>query len=276
MYRIMCTDGHRSSKPAGVNSTFSDSFNVSAAALPTEPTSYGIEVIGSYIRSDVSRTVPVFSLIKGFHRFGTGISTSGSNTFFGNDIIQRAAGSPLYQDFEPHEKAKSSYPNLNLGTSWEINEPSSGSWFPKLDLGLSIRHNQTTDTWGGGPALMVIFNRFTVGSGFTREKIVSFLPQVTFASFFLSSRFSILELEYTQLRNYGGVSLGPVHILSGTLTMGPLMLTIAERAAQYLMYENTVIQPHAALQIQASSHFSLGLIYNYIPGASAAAIQYFL
>ncbi len=276
MYKVMCTEGGSTSKPAGANSTFSDSFNVSAAALPTEPSSYGLEVIGSYLRSDIKEFTPTFSLIKGFHKFGAGISTSGSNTFFGNDIVQRATGTPLYKSFAPHEPAITSIPNLNLGTSFELNTPPLGSSMPKFDLGISGRHNQTTDTWGGGPALMVIFNRFTIGGGFTREKISTHLQMVTFTSLLVSTRISIFEFEYTQLRNAGGYALGPVQILSGTISVGKLLFTLAERQAQFLLYQNIVLQPHLALQYQYSKHLSIGAMYNYIPGASSLAMQYFL
>ena len=275
MYRLMCTDGgSATTKPAGVNSTFSDSFNVSAAALPTEPSSYGIEIIESYLRRPSTSWSPTFSIIKGFHKFGTGVSTGGNNTFFGNDIVQRAVGTPDVDSFSPHEPAKSSIPNLNLGTSFQLVH-TRGGYFPNVDLGFSVRHNKITDTWGGGPAFLLSWKYLTLGAGFTRERVSNYLPIVTFTSFLASTRISILELEYTQLRNYGGFALDPIHILSATLSLGHFMLIAAERKLNYLQW-GSVVQTHYALQYMVSKSWTVGAMYNYIPGADSVAMQWFL
>src|SRR4051812_5970598 len=48
-YKLSCTNGSSSSKPAGATSTFSSAFNLNTASLPTEPSSYGLETLGNFI-----------------------------------------------------------------------------------------------------------------------------------------------------------------------------------------------------------------------------------
>jgi hypothetical protein len=271
MYKLMCSGKKSTSKPAGANSTFTDSFNINTASLPTEPSSLGLETIGSVLRNTPGPVSPTFSIIKGFHRFGTGISTSGNNTFFGNDVLQRAYGSPEVDSFQPHEEAKSSLPNLNVGTSIRLVGFEGGS----LTLGLSGRYNKTTNTLGGGPGLLFNWGWFSVGSGFTRERVSNFLPPITFTNFMLSARVWVCEFEYTQLRNHDGVDLGPIDILSATIEIRRMTLTLATRHLEYLR-DGEVVQQHFAIQYLFSKNFSAGFLYNYIPGAISLGTQFYL
>ena len=275
LYKVVCANGSSSStKPAGANSTFSDSFNLNSASLPTEPSSYGLETLLSMLRGGNHRVSPTFSVIKGFHKFGTGISTSGNNTFFGNDIVQRAFGHSNVDSFEPHEPAKGQLINLNLGTSVSLIEAKQGA-SPSLRMGISARYNKTTDTWGGGAGLLLSWSHLTLGAGYSRETVSNFIPRVTFTSLTASTRLSIFEFEYTRLDSAEGLVLNPVHILAVTASIRKFTLTAATRKLDYLL-EGTVIQNHFGVQYLFSKALSFGLLYNYIPGATTLGTQFYL
>lgn len=274
LYKIMCVNsgGVVESKPAGASSTFSSGFGLNSASLPTEPTSYGLETIASYYNRNGFNWAPTFSLIKGFQKFGTGVSTSGNNTFYGNDIVQRAYGKPEIDSFNPDEPAKGSFVNLNLGTSINVLELPHG---PTFRLGLSARYNKTTDTFGGGPGLMVNWNRFTFGGGYTRERVSNYLPRITFYNLMASMRLWIFEFEYSYLKNDGGFDLKPIQIFTTTTTIRRLTLTFAFRRLNYLQYGD-VTQTHFAIQYLFSKNFSAGYLVNYIPGTASVGVQVYL
>jgi hypothetical protein len=272
LYKIMCTNGSASTKPAGANSTFSSAFSLNSASLPTEPSSLGLETIASFFNRNGFSWGPTFSLIKGFQRFGTGVSTAGNNTFFGNDIVQRALYQPEVDSFEPHEPAKGTLTNLNLGTSMRVLEFKRG---PTIRLGLSVRYNKITDTWGGGPGLMVNWRYLTFGGGYTRERVSNALSRVTFINLMTSARISILELEYTYMKNQGGFDLKPIHMLSASANLNRLTLTVAVRRLDYLQVGD-VTQTHFAIQYLFSKNFSAGYLVNYIPGTASIGTQIYL
>jgi len=271
-YKVLCTNGSASTKPAGASSSFSSAFSLNSASLPTEPSSLGLETIVSYFNHGSLTWGPTFSLIKGFHRFGTGVSTGSNNTFFGNDIVQRATGTPEVTSFEPTEPAKGGMTNLNLGTSFSVWEVKGG---PSVRLGLSARYNKITDTMGGGPGLMVSWRYLTLGGGYTRERISNDLPRITFINLIASTRLSIFEFEYTYLKNHGGYDLKPIQMLSTTAQFRRLSLTFAVRRLDYLQYGD-VTQGHFAVQYLFSKHFSLGYLSNYIPGTHSLGTQIYL
>jgi hypothetical protein len=218
---------------------------------------------------------PTFSIVKGFQRFGTGVSTGSNNTFFGNDIVQRATGTPDIDSFSPHEPSKGSFTNVNLGTSFKVYEADRG---PSLRLGFSARYNKTTDTMGGGPALMASWGRFTIGGGYTRETVSHLLPRVTFVNVMVSARVSLLEFEYTRLStmgNIGGFDLSPIHILATTASFRRLNLTFAVRRLNYYS-AGEVTQTHFAIQYLFSKNFSAGYLVNYIPGTASIGTQFYL
>ncbi|MFL5812525.1 MAG: hypothetical protein ACJ763_03025 [Bdellovibrionia bacterium] len=275
LYKILCTNGGAvTTKPAGASSTFSSAFSLNSASLPTEPSSYGLETIVSSFKTPdgALQLSPTFSIVKGFQRFGTGVSTSSNNTFFGNDIVQRANGASTIDSFSPHEPAKGAFANLNLGTSLTVFEPDHG---PTLRLGFSLRYNKTTDTLGGGPGLMLNWNRFTLGGGYTQERVSNELPRVKFVNLMASARVSILEFEYTHLSNVGGYELKPIHILSTTASIQKLSLTFAVRRLNYYS-EGDVTQTHFAVQYLFSKRFSAGYLVNYIPGTASIGTQFYL
>jgi hypothetical protein len=273
LYKLYCQDGSGGTKPAGANSTFTDSFNINTASLPTEPSSYGLEVLGSYLRSDIGTRSPTFSLIKGYHRFGTGISTGSNNTFYGDDVIQRATGGSDVTSFQPAEPAKGHFINLNVGTSVLIFKSQD---FGQVHLGLSLRYNNISDTWGWGPGVMYSLGILTLGTGFTRETISNLIPTVTFSHFLASVRLSIFEFEYTVLADNSQYQLPPIQIETLSINLGHVLISAAVRQAYYQTLHATVSQPHFGIQWMVSKHFSVGALYNYIPGANTLGLQYFL
>jgi hypothetical protein len=270
IYQVLCRKGPVSSKPAGAKSSFSDSFNLNSGALPTEPSSYGLEVLGSMLSN--SEWKPNFAVVKGFKKFGAGVSTSGNNTFYGNDIAQRLYFTPEVETFEPREEERGKLSNLNLGTALELFSPKRG---PTVRLGLSARYNKVSDTWGGGPALLLSWTQLSLGAGFTHETVSNAIPRLLFTSYLASYRLWVFEFEYNQLRAGADYGLQPIHIFTTTVSVRRLLLTVAVRRLNYLEY-GTVNQSHFAIQYLFSQHFSAGFLVNYIPAAASVGIQYYL
>ncbi|MEW6056020.1 MAG: hypothetical protein AB1540_05345 [Bdellovibrionota bacterium] len=271
LYRIACGSNPKKSKPAGASSTFTDSFNLNAANLPTEESSYGLESLGNYLRSDTGNWSSSFALIKGFKRVGTGVSTSGNNTFYGNDISQRGMRSPTLTTLSPAEDPKGKFTNLNIGTSIKVINKKRFS----THLGLSGRYNNITSTVGGGAGLILSWNFFSVGFGATQEKVSNFYPRAYFISSLASVKVLLFELEYNFLENAGGPRLDPIHILTLSTSLGRFLFVAAARKLDYLQ-SGSLIQKHASVQILLSKHISVGYLYNYIPGANSLALQLFL
>jgi hypothetical protein len=259
-------------RSAGANSTFADGFKMNPGVLPTEPSGYGLETIVNSLRSDKRQIKPDFALIKGFHKIGTGISTAGQNTFYSNDLLQRAYGTPEAQTLQPLEKPQGKFSNLNVGVAFQI-PPATRRL--TTTLGLSARYNKTTNTFGGGPGLAMSLGFLTFGVGSTREKVSNYWAPAYFLTAMMSVRIFFLELEYNHLKNIGAISLDPVDIFTATLTIKGLLLTAAVR---HLSYQGTgeVVQQHFAVQYLWNKHLSTGLLYNYIPGASSLALQLYL
>ena len=272
MYNILCKGGAGSTKPAGATSTMSDSFNVNPGSLPTEPSSYGLETIGSYVRSSGGLWSPNFSIVKGFHKFGTGLSTAGTNTFYGNDILRRIQGPAAIENFKSLEPAKGKLTNLNIGTSVALLRKSSNR---SLTLGLSARYNKVTNSWGGGPALFARSNYFTLGAGVTHEQVTNQFGPLYFLTGFASLKFWTFEFELTVLKNAGQIILDPIVIKTLTLHFGNILLSGAIRRLNYLPTgpEN---QTHFAFQYLISKHLSVGILHNYIPGTNSLACQMYL
>lgn len=275
LYRIICKTKSSGSRPAGAASTISSSFNLNSAALPMEPSSYGVEWIGSRIRNNTEPGAKIyeqnFGLVKGFNKFGAGVSTASANTFYGDSVIYRIIDQPRQKNFEPLEERKGKYTNLNLGTAFDLTPKNATV---SIQLGLSGRYNQTTDTWGGGPALMTNFGFLSLGIGATREKVSNFLDRVQFITYQANLKFWRFELEGCLLtNNYPG--LRPIPITTLTFRSGRVVATAALRRVQTISNYGES-QPHFAFQVLFSKYISAGFLYNYVPGATSLGLQFYL
>ena len=275
LYDVVCTGFRYSSNKASVaGSSFSDSFNLTPAALPTEPTPYGLESILSYTRTKPLTTNYVFALVKGFKKIGTGLSTASNNTFYGNDVLRRGIGHSVVTDFNVHETPKGKLPNLNLGTSVAVfGDPDPHAF--SGSLGLSIRYNQITDTIGWGSGVALNSRYFLVGGGLVGERVSNTLPQVFFYSGVVGIKLPVVELEYMYLKNSGGYHLDPIQIWSATGLIGKLFATIAFRKLNYKL-ECEVLETHYALQYQFNRRIAVGYLFNYIYSTNSLAAQFFL
>jgi hypothetical protein len=274
LYEAVCEDsgGHSTGTPQVTTSSFSDAFHLNSASLPNSPSSYGVEVLGSALRGNSSSTAAEFALIKGYHRFGLGISTGSNETFYSNDVYERVYGPPPLQTLSAREPELGSFTNLNLGTSISLIDLPHG---PSFDLGFSARYNEITDTWGGGPALLATWGILTLGGGVTREKVSNLLPWMDFTTFIFGVRIGFFNLEYMILNNIGGPDLSQIHIITGTLSLSRWILSGAARNLNYLT-AGYVNQYQLSLQYLFSRHFSLGAVHNYLPGAESVGVQVFL
>ncbi len=271
LYTGYCGDGNKV-KTAGANSTFTNEFNISAASLPTEPSSYGIETLVSGIRGGSGGYNPTFSIIKGFHRFGTGISTGSNNTFYGDDVVERISGPPNVTALKPSETPQGYITNLNLGTSFDVLDIGR---LASLKLGASLRYNQITNTLGGGPAALLGVGIFSFGAGITNEKISNTLERINFTNYFFGVRLWMLEFEYTWIENNLLDTLEGIRIYTVTASVRKFLFTVAMRKLNYLTVGD-VTQYHFGVQWLANKHFSVGYLYNYIPGANTLGLQIYL
>lgn len=273
-YRLICIEKSKS-KIAGANSSFSSAFNLNITALPTEPSSYGLEVIGSRARSS-HKVGPVFSLVKGFKRFGTGISTAGNNTFYGDDVVQRESGQPNVDDFKPDEPAQGSVPNLNFGAGFSLIEFSETT---SIKLGTSVRYNKTTAKWGGGPAIAFASPYITFGAAASRERVSNRLEPIHFYTLQATIRFWLFEFEHDRLFNNSDYRQTPIRIYTLSGKFGGLVLTAGVRWLDYYHEDGAaflVRQEHYAVQYLFNELFSMGVLYNYIPGSASLGIQIYL
>lgn len=272
LYAMYCKGSGGSTKPVGSTSTFTDSFKLNAASLPTEDSPYGIEAISTFLTSGAPPGIPNLAIIKGFHRFGTGISTASSNTFYSNDLYGRLTGPSKLTTLTPHEVSRGYFTNLNLGTSFSLLDLGLGL---RVQVGFSARYNKITNTIGGGPAVLLASPYFTLGLGVSREKTSNYLLRSDFVSFMASTRIYILELEFNLLSNNSVPMLNSISIFSGNIAFSNLIFTGAVRQLNYLS-EGNVTQFHAGVQYLLSRHVSLGYLYNYIPGGNSLGLQIFL
>jgi hypothetical protein len=272
LYKNICGGGTRKTRPTGSQSSFSESFSMNSATLSTEPSSYGLESIYTFSKSDMSKSQSNFGIVKGFKKLGAGFSTNQSNTFYNNDLIRRRYLGPLVDNFEPYEDALSKRPNLNLASAVKLLELGD---FGVLKLGGALKFNRFTNTWGGGPALLMGTPWVSIGAGFTREKIAILPPRINFFTALVSLRISFLELEYNQLSSNDSFKLGPVHIFTSALRFRGLTLTAAIRQANFYGL-GKVQQRHYAIQYLFGKRFSVGYLNNYIPGNHSLGLQAFL
>jgi hypothetical protein len=262
------------SAAASAGSSFAGSFNMTPAATPTDPTPYGVENIFSQIRTQSGQINNSLSLVKGFQKFGTAVSTAGNNTFYGNDVLQRSAGGADLRTFEVAETGERALPHFNLGTAFSLNPKRKGT-HRALNLGVSVRYNSTTETVGPGLGLSLGERWLTLGVGLSRERISTTLPALYFASAMATLRLPMIEFEYSVLQHFNGPRLDPITILTGTINLSRVYLTAAQRKAWYAT-EGIVTQYHYAIQARLSRHFAAGILHNFIPGTNSAALQIFL
>jgi len=270
-YARFC-QGRPMANTSAANSTFASSFNLSPAMLPTQPSSYGLETIINGVRSDFGQRSYHFSLVKGFKKFGTGISTGGNDTFYGNDLYRRVYLGSQVRDFDEREEAQGHIANLNLGTSISLLEFGK---IGKLSIGGSLRYNKLTNTWGGGPGAILSLGRFSLGFGYSRERLSRSFSRTTLYAALVGVRIGPFELQYDALNEKEIQPLHTIHIGTLTTTINRIILTGAVRRLNYVS-EGYVTQYHAAIQWLMNQHLSVGYLYNYIPGAHSVGIQVFL
>lgn len=284
LYNINCRGGgagRDSPKPGGGYSSFAGAFNLNPAAAPTDPSPYGLELIGSRARTSEEIDPRLsFGLIKGFKKVGAAVATAGNDTFYGNDIIQRKFGEDTTPPPQPWEAPRGKLPSFNLGTAFELG-PQEGHGIITPALGVSLRYNRPTDTLGFGSGLAVGGGPFSAGFGIAREQIASFLPPLWFYSVLGGVKLGPVQIEYTQLWNStirGAEDLEPIQILTATVGVRRAILSAAVRKLNYPKLDPggvERIQFHGSVQYQLFDHLALGYLYNYIPGMHSVAAQIF-
>lgn len=247
---------------------------MNSASIPTEESPYGIESIASFPRADDPARNYSFSLVKGFHKVGTAVSTASNMSFYGNDIVQRSTGLSSDANITHPETASGHLTDLNIGTSIALNS-AGGPNTPPPSVGISLRYNHITNTIGWGMGISAGAGKAVFGLGFSEEQVSNTLPQILFYSALIGIKFPMAEFEYTLLMNEGGADLKPIHLLTATAVAGRFLISAAVRRLNYL-YLGDLTQTHYSVQFQPDSHIAFGYLYNYLPGTNSLALQLFL
>jgi len=271
MYKSFCGGGS-ASRPSGAQTSLASSLSISPAALATGPTSYGLEGVYSAIKKFPAQETISYGVVKGFKRKGAGLSVSGGNTFYDNDLIRRYHSTPELETFDSYEKPRGKFVNLTLGAAVSVYEPSPG-W--ALKLGGAIRYGKMTGTWGGGPSALIETPFLRVGTGLMHTKISSQLPYVQLISSLASIRFLFFEFEYNRLDSHDPFHLGPVHIYTGSFRYRGLILTGAVKRSEFEQF-GKVRQTHFAIQYLVGNNFGISYLNNFIPGCHSLGLQLFL
>jgi hypothetical protein len=276
LYETVCSgksagSSGRAAKPQSSSPTFSDALKANPSTLPTQPSPFGIESVFHFDRARFSHQAYGASLIKGYRRIGAGFSTASAPTFFSNDVVHRANSRPENTHFKPEEPRRSDISTLTFGTAVALPLPKGSI---PVSLGLSGIFNGVTGTFGFGTGLVARPGIFSVGAGLVRERVSNRYEAIMLYSGLIGVRLPLIELQYDILKNTTGPALKPIHIGTVSLSLGRLILSGSMRRIHYYSV-GSVLQTHWSAQFQFNRRFSLGFLYNYIPGANSAAAQFF-
>lgn len=275
-YRGVCDRASAGlAKLGGAFSTFADSFNLNPASIPTAPTPYGVEYIGSFTPGTPTAMRHNFAFIKGYQRVGAGLSTNSDDTFYSNSQRQNFQGTSygdLLEAFVPDSVA----PTFNVGSAVAL-LPERVSKEVSANLGVTLKYNKYLGQVSPGGGLSLETPSFTFGASVIRESETQYAISTSYYTFTAGYKHRYFQVEYIHLKNttsYGLVS-DPIQILTMSAHYKALQGTAAlRRLTNYEAVE--VIQPHFAVQYQFSGHFSAAYLLNYIPGTQSIGLQVFL
>lgn len=261
--------------------SFSDTFNVNPASLPTTSTPLGVEAIASTSGSHSANTIN-FTLLKGFTGMGIGVANNSDNTFYSYNLVQALQKTP-YKDVINNflvDNAVSS--SINFGAAVA---PFSGQILQMISVptfGLNIRYNQLTNNWDpqAGASLNLSFLNLGVSFRKSSRGKMNTVPAMSTSSMTIGTKLGVLAAEYsifymkTSDPNLAKLALysRPTQILTGTLALLQLRISAAYRKA-YNVDANPLTLVLLGAQYHLFSRLSLAVQHNYLPGATSLSAQ---
>jgi hypothetical protein len=194
-----------------------DSLEGNPAALPTQPTPFGLE--GVFSDRSAPRGKPKFSVstVKGFDGFGFGIGSWSEGTFGAPDFDNHFLGSAARAEFQAYQRNPSSVIGFRLGTTVVLPQGP----FPKGirvsvggSLGLGRVYGKLAPQWG------VLVKFFFLGLGYSEshERLSDALPKNKIITMSAGLPLGPLYLGYSQITVKSSVNRSKANVLSARWT----------------------------------------------------------
>lgn len=283
LYVEFCPNYQRQVQSGGSYPSFSDTFNVNPASIPTTETPLGVEGIVT-TGGDRSKATTNFTLIKGFDRAGFGIANNSDKTLYTYNILQGLEGTPYQSAVNGYQAANSAMSSLNFGSAIA---PLPSKLIPFLSsptVGANLRYNQLTQKWDLQYGTSINAEYFTVGVSY-RNSIGSgsagnYIATMSTTALTAGTKLGPLDLEYTllflktpdpTLQVYSFFTK-PVKIFTAALNLDSLHFTFAHREA-YNVQDFKITTNLFAAQIELTKKLAVAFQHNYIPGSESLSAQ---
>lgn len=280
-YDSVCTKGGNSKNPSGTYSTISDAFRVNPASLPTHSFPYGVEWVSSYLgppASGESLLLHNFAIIKGFERIGAGASSSSEATFFSNSSRIGLEGTTETRYVALKKSPRETLPLLNLGTSFSLGSSKNPNGLQN-SIGIGVRLNTETEEGGSSLGYTLSNSFLSVGVGIGSPVDNEDFVDTYYQSLSLGLKSPWINLEYLIINNdYADPITYPsvkIQILAASRNIAGFLVTGAIRRVRNFE-GNSVDAPHLSIQRAFWGRFSLGYLYNYLPGSHSLGAQVLL
>ncbi len=276
--------GHGTAKIGGGYSSYADPINLNPASIPTKPTPMGVEVIYSFSQAALVTGKTNLALIKGFQKFGTGISLSSDNTFFSNQpvsVAQNTSTGASSTQFSPGSTFSSagsssstvSSPVLNLGSAIDLDILKRDMKGYNGALGGLAKIATATNKITPGFGFSIQKEFFSLGGSYFQEKD-SLTNQVTASyTYSFGIRLNSFMAEYLLMSTTGAQMLSqPIHLLTASYSASRFMFSFAVKRA-YDLSNLSTIEYHGAAKLTLTSMLAAGYLYNYIKGCHSVGAQ---
>ncbi len=288
-YEEFCPGYVREAIPGGSYPSFSDTFNVNPASIPTTLTPIGVE--STLVHGEGSGKMN-FALIKGFPQLGFGMASNNDDTFYAYNMKQALKGTSVTDQvygFSPGDTAMSS---LNFGTAVAPFPKTLLGFIPLPVFGVNLRYNQLTRNWDWqyGASLNTSFltvgysHRKSVGSNENASiyagRPTLGIPTITTNALSVALNLKYISADYTVLSiDTASQALQilemfskPVTILTVRLAVSAFSATVAQRQT-YDINNNKVSTTLVAAAWNFLPYAALGYQRNYVPGAHSLSLQ---
>lgn len=279
-FPLNCSKG---SSSGSANPSKSDGFSVNPSGIPTETTAFGLEGIWSSAGTNYPKTSLNTSIIKGYQRVGSALTSGNGHTFYSFNLLQAHQETGFQTSAEKVAAESTAEGTTNIGGALALVRNSAKAKLVPT-LGASARYNKLTKTWGPGYGVTLNSKFLSLGWGaWTSAGSVALgIPETSASNLNASARFGNVNVEYTYI-NYSAKGLPtimadyshPVSILTGSLAIKRCIFTVAKRQAVNIL-NSPISLMLFAFQLQVSSHIALAYLHNYIPGAYSLGLQIFL
>jgi hypothetical protein len=255
--------------------TFSDAFNINPASIPVVSTPLGLEgTVSKDSSGSFNDMNSNFAIIKGFDRFGSGISTNSDSTFFTTNIIQIIEGGTTKEQKEEFKKQLDRRPTYNIGSALAI---------PTFNLknkttptaGYSFKYNRLSKKWDGVWGGSINSEVISFGYSYTVENASAVFVGSSTGAINLSIKIPYIRFELSRLIFKSTVINSTTDILTINLKLKNLLDTAAMRS--YKNYLTIQVREYfGSFQYRLNRHLAIGAMINYVPNTVSFGAQFFL